>query len=232
MNLPLLNWFTRADGLPSLVHDMRSGRAGLMMRVALSLAAAAVSASIVMVPLGMMEIAGYRVHDEHALLAFSLAGVLWCGALAWVWAGYRRWQRTIRTVFGLVALWALLIPVCAAIGAAIRQSDFLIASLVVFGIGVTLAVIATVTYRSIGGNAVRDQAGSVQVRCPRCGYSMIGLETCQCPECGHRCTIDALIAEQDYASLRDARQSASAASLSPMPDLDASAQGPLLPGRA
>jgi predicted RNA-binding Zn-ribbon protein involved in translation (DUF1610 family) len=66
----------------------------------------------------------------------------------------------------------------------------------------TLAVIATVAYRSRGGRPLRDLEGRVQVQCPKCGYSMIGLETCQCPECGHRSTIEKLIAAQDYCTLR------------------------------
>ncbi len=37
---------------------------------------------------------------------------------------------------------------------------------------------------------------------PGCGYSLVGLETCQCPECGAAFTIDQLIRDQDYAVLR------------------------------
>src|SRR5262249_41503494 len=155
------NWFTRADGLPLLVRDLRTGRASLVLRVALSLAAAATSASLAMGVLGIIEIGGTRVDDGEAFAAMWLAVMLWCGSLVWLWSGYRRWQRTIRTAFGLIAFWALLAPLCAAIGALIHPADFLIGACVIFGIGVTLAVIATAAYRSRGGKQVRDQTGCV-----------------------------------------------------------------------
>ena len=66
------------------------------------------------------------------------------------------------------------------------------------GISVTVTLIAAAAYRSTIGKRARDRAGEVSVHCPRCGYSMVGLERCQCPECGFVCTIDALIAAQEY----------------------------------
>ena len=44
--------------------------------------------------------------------------------------------------------------------------------------------------------------GDIRVQCPGCGYSMVGLQSCQCPECGTIYTIDEIIGEQDYAVLR------------------------------
>lgn len=202
MNIPLLNWFVRSDGLPLLTGDLRSGRAGLGLRLALSVAALGVCIALMLACLGAIYSLNGRVEDEHAFIGLALTGVAWCAALGWLWNGYRKWQRTLRTIFGLISLWALVIPLTVGIEAVLPQGELLIVACIVMGLATTLAVIATVAYRSRGGRPVHDAEGHIHVQCPRCGYSMIGLETCQCPECGHRCTIDALIAAQDYATLQ------------------------------
>jgi uncharacterized C2H2 Zn-finger protein len=45
-----------------------------------------------------------------------------------------------------------------------------------------------------------DADGQVNVRCPGCGYSLIGLRELRCPECGMQFTIDELIRAQRYES--------------------------------
>lgn len=46
--------------------------------------------------------------------------------------------------------------------------------------------------------AVRSPDGEVQVNCPKCGYSLVGLTELRCPECGERFTLDQVIAAQGY----------------------------------
>lgn len=47
---------------------------------------------------------------------------------------------------------------------------------------------------------VLDRDNHVDVRCPTCDYSLVGLRDLRCPECGTRFTIDELIRAQHYSS--------------------------------
>ena len=202
MNLNHLNWFTRSDGLPELLHDLRTGRAGCPLRLALSIAAAGAILAFMLGVTGLIAAANRPITDEFAFGSAALPVAAWCGSLAWLWSGYRHWHRTLRTTFGIMAMWAAIIMVCFAIEAATRNSEFLISAFIVLGLALTVAIVATVAYRSRGGRRLHDGAGAIAVHCPDCGYSMVGLESCQCPECGHRSTIDSLIAAQDYEAHR------------------------------
>lgn len=48
------------------------------------------------------------------------------------------------------------------------------------------------------GRSIVDAEGLVNVHCPECGYSLIGLPELRCPECGTKFTIDKLIRKQKY----------------------------------
>ena len=50
---------------------------------------------------------------------------------------------------------------------------------------------------ALGGRSLRRER-PVTVACPRCRYSLVGLESTTCPECGERFTIDAIIRAQEY----------------------------------
>ncbi len=107
---------------------------------------------------------------------------------------YRRWRSAIQAIFIVAGI--------VIIDQAIGNNPFLIASCIFLAIAGTIAVIAVKAYRAAAGRALEDRQGAVAVTCPACGYSMVGLESCKCPECGAAYTIDGLIREQDYAALR------------------------------
>ena len=73
-----------------------------------------------------------------------------------------------------------------------------------FSIHVVFALAADVVnaYYAARGRPLEDRSGALVVLCPRCQYSMVGLESCQCPECGTAYTVDRLIKEQNYALRR------------------------------
>jgi DNA-directed RNA polymerase subunit RPC12/RpoP len=39
----------------------------------------------------------------------------------------------------------------------------------------------------------------LDIRCPECGYRMVGLHESRCPECGRVYTLDELLARQNFA---------------------------------
>lgn len=201
-----MNWISRVifgeEGQRSMVADLRSGRAGWPIRLGLSLAAAAVIMATCMLVLGLIDHAGH-VQEEHIATAFALGGAGWCVALVWLWAAHRKWARVLRTIFALIAIWVVTIPLCVLITRVTRAEEFFIGAFIVMAIGLSIGLVAVSIYRGLGGKAMVERTGEVRVKCPDCGYSMVGLESCTCPECGRGFTIDQLIAAQDYAALRE-----------------------------
>ena len=57
-----------------------------------------------------------------------------------------------------------------------------------------------------GGRPVVGRDNLVRVKCPECGYSLIGLRDLRCPECGATFTIDELIRAQHYGGVPEVRQ--------------------------
>jgi hypothetical protein len=79
-----------------------------------------------------------------------------------------------------------------------EEEEFLIAAIVLAGCAAFLFLWLPLTYRG-WAQPVEAESGEVNVICPKCGYSLVGLAELRCPECGERFTIDALIRAQDYA---------------------------------
>ena len=222
-SLPWLSRDDRTRSEPPFWDDVRKGRAGFVLRFALSLAAVAVCLSALMFFFGFIEAAGGRVNDGLAAGGFAVAAAVWFAALAWLWATYPRWRRFLRTLFAVLTVWAVTIPLCVMIEEVVRRAEFLITGSIFMAIGITITLIGTAAYRSLGGRPLEDAAGAICVTCPGCGYSMVGLPSCQCPECGRAYTIDQLIRGQDYAVLRTER---AAQTLEGQP---AAVEPPLLP---
>ncbi len=184
---------------PSIRRDLRSGRAGVPLRLGLSLAAATMLFAGVMLVLGLIDTFGH-VHDEHVAIAMAGAGAVWCGILVVLWSTYRRWRRLMQTIFIVLGIWFVTIPMCVLIAETIRAS-FLVAGVIFMSISATIVVIAANAYYATTGRAMEDREGRIVVECPNCRYSMVGLEGSTCPECGESYTIDQLIREQNYAAL-------------------------------
>lgn len=200
----LLDWFTNTNGLPRILADLKSGRAGLVLRIALSFAAAALAIAAAMVVFGLIDSSSTQnLRDEHIGIGLACAFGVWCAALAWVWAGYRHWRRTIRTGFIVLGVWAAVIALSVIVGVTTFRGEFFIASIIITGIGVSIAIIAAAAYQGRVATPVLDSTGTVNVACPNCNYSLVGLETTTCPECGSRFTIDQLIKAQGYGEKSD-----------------------------
>jgi DNA-directed RNA polymerase subunit RPC12/RpoP len=44
-----------------------------------------------------------------------------------------------------------------------------------------------------------EEDGLPDIRCPACGYRMVGLREARCPECGRNYTLDELLAKQGFS---------------------------------
>jgi len=199
--LPWLNQGELREGDRSLVRDLRTGRAGAPLRIGLSLVAAAGLVSVPMFMFGVIDQGG-RISNQVVAMGLALAGATWCVSLAWLWSSYRKWRRLIATICTVLGIWLVAIPVCVIISEVVRNESFLIAGPIFLGVSATIGTIVVNAHYATRGRPLEDASGAIAVVCPQCRYSLVGLESCQCPECGASYTVDRLIKEQDYALLR------------------------------
>jgi hypothetical protein len=187
--------------VPPLVRDIRDGRAGWPALIGVALAAAAALISIMLVLFGVVEANGGRVDDAAYALGFALIGAVWCPVVAWLLTRRGRGQRWVKAIAGVIGVWVIATPLIAFLEMAIRRSDLLMIACLFAGICASILIISNALHGG-GGRPLEDVEGRIHVTCPSCGYSMVGLASCQCPECGAAFTIDQLIRSQDYAALR------------------------------
>ncbi len=214
-------WFNSADDIEpcSLREQLKSGEAGWITRIGVSLAALAALAAVAMLVLALINtmtpplqyqvtqrdgsVNVYtrpRIDDEHVALGVALAAAAWCFVLTKVWATYRRFRLLMRGVFGVIGIWAVAIPLSVALDSWARPSEELwIAMTILLAAAATFLWITHVGHKAAAGRRLRQRDGIINVICPACGYSLIGLREARCPECGEQFTLDELIRRQEFA---------------------------------
>jgi len=193
-----VNITSLAADATSVLRDVATDRAGFWPRLVLSIAAALVLLSAMLMFLGVIELS-QRVDDEHVAAALAVAGGLWCASLIRIWLRYRRFGRLIVGGLAVIGVWTIVIPLAVFIESTTYRADFMIAGVIVFGFAMTAMIILMTLYGLRRGKPVFAAAtGAVDVICPQCAYDLTGLRECRCPECGLDFTIDELIRRQGY----------------------------------
>ncbi|MEX2219111.1 MAG: hypothetical protein WD749_10170 [Phycisphaerales bacterium] len=221
-----------ATGERTIVSELwggiRDGTAGFLPRVGLSIAGAAAGLGGLMFLLGLLEASSSarRIMDWHIAMGVLAVVVAWLGLLYVLWSSYSRWRHTVRA--GFICLGIIAVSVCIAFvfGAGMRNPEFFIAATLFFGAAGVGGVITAAVYRGMRGRAILGPEGHVDVKCPRCGYSMSGLGDCSCPECGGKWTLDELIRAQNYEGVRAALLAQSIAGRSALPEGAGAAAAP------
>lgn len=143
-----------------------------------------------------------RVSDDQLTLSLTLAAVAWLVALARIWVGVaadRRARGVIRA-----ACWTLVVALTAIVGGvcidfSVRRDEEVLITAWVLGLAAAAVALWIPVVRGFRvGRPVMNAEHLVDVRCPGCGYSLIGLRELRCPECGRQFTIDELIRAQNY----------------------------------
>jgi len=152
-----------------------------------------------------------RVRDEHLAAAFAVCGLVWFFSLIWIWRGATRSRPLIAPALYTVGVVIATSIVGVVIDGFVRRDEeILIGALVMLAGAVALLIWMSALLRYRRGKPVLDADNLVDVRCPQCEYSLIGLRSLRCPECGSEFTIDELIRSQDYEGVksgaRDAHQ--------------------------
>lgn len=144
------------------------------------------------------------VYPTDELIAFLavLAGGAFLAASAWLWTRSGRRQTVMVPVFQTIGVAAAAVVLgLIADDSLPGESEMVVGGLTLLAIS-ALILIWLRAFRRRGPHwrPLRDpQDGLPDVRCPACGYRMVGLTESRCPECGVTYTLDELIAKQGFA---------------------------------
>lgn len=143
----------------------------------------------------------FYVRDAHLAIGFAGAGVLWLLSMWWIWRGQFGRHFLLTPVITTIVNIGVTIAVCAGIDEFVRREE----EYLMFAVVMLAATIACLTWMRyvlgvLQGRAVLSEDRQVNVSCPECGYSLVGLNDLRCPECGATFTIDGLIRAQGYGT--------------------------------
>jgi DNA-directed RNA polymerase subunit RPC12/RpoP len=145
----------------------------------------------------------FHIRDEWVALGFIPAGGLWCVVLARVWGGYGRRQHFITAGIWSAVIAVIVGSLAFVIEELVRvEEEMLIAAVVLAGIATVFTLFLNATHKSRAGRPFLTVDKRVNVACPECGYSLIGMTELRCPECGSTFTIDELFRRQEFAPSR------------------------------
>lgn len=212
--------------LPSLWSALRRAECGVGPRVLASLTTAMLCAGLAFLVTWTYawRWGRARVDERFLATAIALAAVCWLPLQIWIWIAGLRGARIGRTIAVTVILWAAVIPACVATDAAFwRTGRLLVTALVLLAGAITLLIWSPAILRVAARRAFLTADGHIDVRCPECGYSLVGLRELRCPECGAQFTIDELIRSQRFALDRPPRQPPDRCSVAVPPRADGGA---------
>ena len=199
----------------SLWRDLCDGTGGAGLRAVITVILALVLVSMSLFGSYMLAYMfngmGYqpgRPHDETIAGVFIFSGIIFLGALYWLWSRPMRNRGIVFASVITVGLWLAIIPIGIFIDEAVRGGDeeLLLGALVTMGFAGTFSIwLFTWRHYTRGRDAIHREDGKLDIICPSCGYRMVGLQESRCPECGKVYTLDELLAQQGFekpASLR------------------------------
>jgi hypothetical protein len=134
--------------------------------------------------------------------AFGLMGLLFLGCMYWMWSRRVKWRLVWRAALGTAAVWIAAGLALAGVEEWFRGDDeIMFSGIFCLAFAATLLVWAPVVARLLvyGRPAFQEDGTTLDVTCPKCGYSLVGLYEAHCPECGERFTLDRLLAAQGFA---------------------------------
>jgi hypothetical protein len=162
------------------------------------------------------------VHPEDELVAwlFVIAGLLYLGAISWIWSGVLKQRRGL----WYSAMATILITAVTIAGAVLAEEllagdeELVLTGIGFLGAAAVLLVWVGVWHRYGRGRPMtNEQDGLPDVRCPTCGYRMVGLYESRCPECGTAYTLEDLLGRQEFAAGRTVGGNGAAHTVVPQP---------------
>ncbi|HEY7115863.1 MAG TPA: hypothetical protein VH475_04725 [Tepidisphaeraceae bacterium] len=199
---------------PSLFRDLADGTAGVAVRIVVAIAAGIFYAGAALAGSYLLAMAvpawnrwqafnpnyvGPR--DELILVLALLAGAAWLATLAWLFLGRNRRRGLLGPALKTLIIAVVAIILGVALGSSLSGDvGFIIVGLIFLAIGPILLVWVQGIRAARRGRPLRNRADDLpDLRCPECGYRMVGLHESRCPECGRLYTLDELVARQNFA---------------------------------
>ena len=191
------------DNEYSVWQALRSGDSHALLRIGVSLGVGAFLAGVAVASGWVLAVATSRhMADEFVAICVFGASLLWFCALWRIWRRARRAAVLVWPISGTLVLFASTCLGAAIIDGHIHDEEFPIAALVLCSTAATIFIWMPALLRMVRGRPIVRRDNQVNVVCPGCGYSLIGLTELRCPECGARFTIDSLFRAQQYSTLR------------------------------
>jgi hypothetical protein len=198
---------------PSLWRELADGSAGPVVRAAVSVALAPLLAGAAFI--GSYAVAEWvpalswrygnqvRPTDELVGGMIAVASVAYLLGLTWIWT---RGRQRMSTFWKAGVLTAAVTTVTTALCLIVDSSrmwrgaeEVLVGGLVCLGSSAVILIWVQAGHRYARRPPSRNAAdGLLDVRCPSCGYRMVGLRESRCPECGTAYTLDELIGRQPF----------------------------------
>lgn len=202
---------TTHEGLFPLFKRITRGEPGIASRVFLSLILGCILVAIacggswifaLLNPITNARTGGtyFRVSDANLTASFSICGLIWTILLHWIWRGNYARVSVVRPLISTVIVIIGVTLACVALDELVRrEEEFLMTAVCFIGGAIGLLIWMRFVERWLKGKAVVTDDNQINVACPQCGYSLVGLYDLRCPECGSSFTIDGLIRAQGYA---------------------------------
>ena len=95
----MFTWLQRDPDEPSLWRDLKTGAAGWVPRVGLSLATAGGLFAITFVLMGLVDLVT-NLRDHHIAIGVALAGASWGISLVFIWSAYSQALEIWRLIRG------------------------------------------------------------------------------------------------------------------------------------
>jgi hypothetical protein len=213
-----------ADAQPSLWEELASGSAGSAVKVAITVGLAPLLAGLALLVSYLFALwgwggnygwPGYTIPDDEVIGGLMVvAGLAYLAAVAWIWTRRRPKHRSLWGAALLtLGIAAVTVVLCIAAEDGIRGAEEVVIGGLVC-VAIAAVVLTWVQAARRYGRAVpmRDrQDGALDVRCPSCGYRMVGLHESRCPECGTAYTLDELLGRQHFITGAHRQRAGSAA---------------------
>jgi hypothetical protein len=193
------------DSYVEVWRDLRSDAPNLLLRTGASIALGTGLG-------GLAVLGGYAVEalggspfsfDETLGMALTLGTLVWLVGLRMIWSPARSLRRFVRP-FTATLIVVTLTGLASYFADCYVHYDeeVVMGGIALSGSGLVILLWLGPLHRLIHGRPVIGRDKHVDVRCPSCGYCLVGLRDLRCPECGTQFTIDELIHAQRYTGAR------------------------------
>ncbi len=200
----------------SFLRDIARGRAGLGVRILATLISGLLTAALALAATWLVSglsrnafqppYPRFHVLDGEVALALLGAGAAWLGILYWIWRGGRSSRVPLGAILGSLSIGigtGVAMPVIDHY--VVNEEEQLMVAAALWGAAMILILWLPVAQRRTKNTPLVSDDGIVQLFCPECRYSMVGLREARCPECGTAFTIDELFVRQECLGLDASR---------------------------